>query len=169
MCLEENLALVDQYVAESDEYVRSIQDDFMKTRFTGFLSVNAVTIYELCIKSILVEFSHRKDPTFGFYIARQYERMNGRIRLADLVDLAGKFGSSYKDRFKEILANCEQEKLESERASVRQAYTQLVDWRHEFAHKGSIPTNATYDEAKKNYCLGKEVIRSFGMAMSGVD
>jgi hypothetical protein len=52
--------LADDYLAHLDAVIVQITDPFIKSRYTGFLAVSAVTVYELAIKSIFIDFAHRK-------------------------------------------------------------------------------------------------------------
>ena len=162
---ERHYALVDDYIDHTDGYVQSITDAFIKTRFTGFLSVNAVTVYELCIKEIFVEFAVRKHAVFGQYVTNKFSRLNGRIKVSDLVDMAKVFGDKYSDRLRRNLDHEEDKILKSDSASILSSYGNIIVWRHGFAHRGELPGNATYGEAKQSYLLGKNVIAVLDKSM----
>jgi hypothetical protein len=45
------------------------------------------------------------------------------------------------------------------------SYGNIITWRNQFAHEGIIPTTATYDEVKKAYHIGKNIIDCLAVAM----
>ena len=150
--------LADDYIRHSDAYISALTDDFIKSRYSGFLAVSAVTVYELCISDICINFARRKHKVFGTFVAAKFERLNGRIRLGDVRNHLDSFGDKYRKRFDRKLGVIERKSLSDGKGSVEQAYTNILVWRHTFAHEGRPPTNATYDEVKSSYELGKKVI-----------
>ena len=53
-------------------------------KFTGAISVSAVTSYELAIKEILIDYASSKHHLFGGFIQNYLSRLNGRIKIPDL-------------------------------------------------------------------------------------
>lgn len=45
------------------------------------------------------------------------------------------------------------------------AYGNIILWRNQFAHEGIIPATPTYEEVKKAYHLGKNIIDCLALAM----
>ncbi len=162
---EKHFALVDEYIHHTDDYISTISDGFIKSRFTGFLSVNAVTVYELCIKEIFIEFSEKKHNVFGQFVHNYFSRLNGRIKIKDLKIMTAKFGDKYSVRFDRLLDLNETESLKNRNGSIKSSYGNIIEWRHQFAHQGEMPSNATYEEAKQSYTLGKEVIVTLERSM----
>jgi hypothetical protein len=76
-----------------------------------------------------------------------------------------KFGEKYQRRFDSILDRIEKEKLRSGDGSVKSSYGNILTWRHSFVHGGIIPINATYEEAKRSYDLGKEIMHCLNDAL----
>ncbi|MFK5892977.1 MAG: HEPN domain-containing protein [Pseudomonadota bacterium] len=155
---EKHFVLVDDYIQYTEEYVSSITDGFIKSRFTGFLSVNAVTVFELCIKEIFINFSEKKNNVFGCFVENHFQKLNGRIKISDIKSLANKFGDKYSLKFDKLLCEAERKSLNNREGSIKSSYGNIIEWRHQFAHKGIMPVNATYEEAKNSYVLGKTVI-----------
>jgi RiboL-PSP-HEPN len=155
----QHFQLADDYLNHLDQVINGIADPFIKTRYTGFLAVTSVTVYELAIKDIFIDFAKNKHKVLGSFTSAYFDRINGRIKV-DVIqkDYVTKFGEKYVKRFKKRLERREKEVLQAEGASMRGAYANLITWRNDFAHEGRIPLNATYEEVKKSYQLGKHVI-----------
>ncbi len=159
--------LADNYIAHLDTVIGSITDPFIKSRYTGFLAVSAVTVYELAIKTVFVEFAEKKHKVLGNFTNAYFERINGRIKTHDLKNrYVAKFGDKYLKRFKSKLEKKERDILRSEGSSIKASYGNIITWRNEFAHEGKIPSTPTYEEVRKSYMPGKYVIECLADSMS---
>ena len=157
----------DQCIAHLDTFVPGLSDPVLRSQYTGFAAVSAVTVFELAVKAIFIEFASKKHSVFGSFTGAHFDRLNGRITLGDLrKQHVPRFGERYSKRFDRLLKECEDRELRSTRASVKSSYGNLVTWRHEFAHEGRVPTHATFDEVRKSYELGKKVIECLALAMT---
>lgn len=166
MNYEQHFKLVDDYLAHLDQVLQGTTDSFVRSRYTGMLAVGATTVYELAIKTILIEFARKKHVVFGSFVERHFARLNGRIMLKDLnEEHLKRFGGQYGDRFKKKLEKVEGTRLRAGDGSVKSSYGNIITWRNEFAHEGRVTSNATYEEAKRAYELGKEVVRCLADAM----
>ena len=162
----DHFQLADNYIAHLDTVIGSITDPFIKSRYTGFLAVMAVTVYELAIKTIFIEFAGKKHKILENFANEYFYRINGKIKTSVVKEeYVSKFGEKYVNKFDAKLKEKEKEILRSEGASVLTSYGNIITWRNDFAHKGIIPSNATYDEVKKAYYLGKNVIDCLATAM----
>lgn len=151
--------LADDVISHLDTVMSSLADPWISTRYTGFLSVTAVTVFELAIKDIFREFARKKHPVFGKYADSQFNRINGRIKNDNLKnDYIKAFGEKYLKRYKKKIDEIENDALRNEGVSVKAAYANLINWRNDFAHEGVIPSTATYQEVVKSYELGKRII-----------
>lgn len=158
--------LADDYIAHLDAVMGSISDPFIKSRYVGFLSVSAVTVYELAIKTIFAEFAEKKHKVLRNFTLAYFERINGRIKTKVIKeDYVAKYGNKYVKQFEKYLKIKETEILRAEGASISAAYGNIVTWRNQFAHEGTVPTTATYEEVKKAYYLGKHIIDCLAAAM----
>lgn len=154
----------DDLVSHLQPFVSSIPDEALKSKYAGFLAVNAVTVYELAIKDIFKEFSNKKNPVFGFFTEKYFNQINGRIILKDLKNQHIKsFGDKYLDKFEKKLIVREKVILSSIGKDVRSSYSNLIICRHKYVHAGA-PT-LTFSEVVDNYKVGKEVIHSLYEAM----
>ena len=134
-------------------------------QYSGFGAGRGWSGYELGIRTIFLEFASKKNKVLGQFVEAHFERLNGRIKLANLKDdYVRRFGPSYVKRFIKLLDVEEANVLRASGASMRSSYGNLIEWRHEFAHKGSV-TNATFAEVVASYALGKKLIGCLAAAM----
>lgn len=154
----------DNIIAHLNPFVNTISDTAIKASYAGFLSVSAVTVYELAIKDIFIEFAQKKNNVFGAFVEKHFSNLNGRIKLQDLkgqhIQL---FGNKYLTKFEKKLQAREQVIFTTLRKNVRTDYTNLIICRHKFVHGGS-PT-LTFQEVLDSYNIGKDVIHSLYEAM----
>lgn len=166
MSYTDRFKIADDMIKHLDSVVHTITDPFISLRYTGFVAVAAVTVYELAIKDILVDFAKKKHKVFGTFAQNRFDRLNGRIKLDSLYrEHVHQFGDKYLKRFKKRLLLIETQFLRQNRVSVKNAYNNIISWRHEFVHQGQI-TNATYTDVVDAYSLGKEVITCLAQTMN---
>jgi hypothetical protein len=156
----------DDLILHLDQVVPTIADPVLRTQYVGFLCVSVVTVFELCIKDVLVDFAHKKNRNFGAYCANAFERMNGRVSLKDLRDMhVKKFGEKYVSKFATKLDAIELLTLKQKGLSLKASYGNVIVWRNKFAHEGVLPANANYVETAKGYAAGREIIACLARAM----
>lgn len=164
MAYQDRFISTDALIAHLNPIVSLITDAAIKSNYAGFLSVSAITVYELAIKDIFIEFSTKKNMVFGSFIEKHFAAINGRIKLEDLKGQHIKsFGPKYLDKFDKKLQAREQVILRLSGKNVRSSYANLILCRHKFVHAGN-PT-LTFEEVLDNYQIGKEVIHSIYEAM----
>lgn len=127
-------------------------------KFTGALSVSAVTSFELAIKDILIEYATNKHQVFGCYIRQHLSRLNGKIKINDLKDELKKFNPILADNFEFEIANVERIHF-----GLRSSYQNLIQNRHTYVHANRI--NLTYEECVTNYQIGKKIIEALAAVM----
>lgn len=136
-------------------------------QYTGFAAVSAVTVYELAIKEVCTEFGRKKHKGFGHFVESHFRRLNGRISLNDIrTETLPRFGEKYLKRFNSLLEAEERSYLVANHASIKSSYGNLVTWRNNFAHQGTIPNNATFHEVQRSYESGKKVIDCLALALT---
>lgn len=136
------------------------------SRYTGFVAVSAVTVYELSIKTIISDFAVARHHLLAAFVDRYFERINGRVRIESIKkDYLSKFGDWYVDRFKRHLRSCSRKILLRERRDLSSSYENVVTWRNEFAHEGRLPATATFEEVRDAYSTGKGVIHCVSAAL----
>lgn len=167
MAYNDHFQLADDVVTHLQPMVAGINDQFLVTRYVGFLSVCATTVYELAIKEIFINFATAKHNTFGSFTEKHFSRLNGRIRLPDLRgEHIARFGDKYRKRFDRELDRLESQSLLNQGVSVKSRYGNVITCRHDFAHAGSIPQTMTFSEIIDSYESGKDVIHCLARCMT---
>ena len=105
-------------------------------KFTGAISVSAVTSYELAIKEILIDYAHSKHNLFGCFVQNYLSRLNGRIEISDLKKEIKKIDNA-------LAANWEEKITEVERVRI----------------------NLDYDECINDFNIGKKIIEALRSVM----
>jgi len=154
----------DDLLAHLTTVMPSITDSAIKANYAGFLSVSAVTVYELAIKDIFIDFSSKKHNSFGTFTGNHFGKINGRIKLNDLRNEHVKaFGDKYLNKFISYLDTKENSILSAGGESIKASYGNLITCRHQYVHQGS-PT-LTFPEIQRFFHLGKDVIECLDRAM----
>ncbi|HEC12562.1 MAG TPA: hypothetical protein ENI80_04830 [Acidiferrobacteraceae bacterium] len=149
----------DDVVNHLTSIVPTIADSLLKAKYVGFISVVAVTVYEMAIKDIFIEFANKKHKVLGNFTESYFDRINGRIKLVIIKDeYIKRFGIKYKTRFQRKLDERAKSYLQANHRDIVNSYSNLITWRNDFAHKGTVNIMATYEEVVQAYEDGKEVI-----------
>jgi len=146
----------DSFIEHLSTVVQDTGDNYLASRYVGFIAVASITIYEITVKKLLKDFAKDRDPMLGNFAAITFDRINAQIKRDDIVRYLKYFGDDYANRFKELV-NQKEDELARE-GSLKASYANLLTWRHEFVHAGNLPNQATFEEAVKSYKLGKEVV-----------
>jgi hypothetical protein len=158
MTYSKHFQLVDDVSTHFDAAVNSA-GAFLQSRYVGFYAVAAAAVLELALKEVVVDFARHHHSLFGDYLASRYEKINGRIRLGNITDDHLKpFGTTFQDRFRELLKEADQLSIRESGYSVRLSYEALLICRHQFSHAGSIPETTSYADIKKGFDAGKIVM-----------
>lgn len=144
----------------------TINDPLLKAKYIGFVSIAAVTVYELAIKSIFLEFSKNENKVLNCFTEKYFKRINGRIKINVIHDdYLTKFGDNYLVSFKQEVEKTRINFLKTHKRDFLAAYQNLIEWRHQFAHQGAINTTATFEEVTQAYEDGKSVIECLAFVM----
>jgi hypothetical protein len=166
MAYSDHFRLADDLIAHLTPTVGTIQDPFLQSRYTGFVAVAAVSVYELAVKEIFCSFGEAKHKVLGAFARSFFDRLNGRIQYKHIhEDYVSRFGGKYSKKFKSEVDLCERKFLESHRKSILSCYNNIIVWRNSFAHEGRLPPHATYLDAIESYELGKQVIECLALSM----
>jgi RiboL-PSP-HEPN len=166
MAHADHFKLADDLIAHLNPHVAALANPFLASRYTGFVSVAALTVYEPAIKEIFCSFGDTKHAVLGNFTRRYFDRINGRVKYRILhEEYVACFGERYVRRFKDKIQTREKQSLTTRRKSVLTSYDNIITWRNQFAHEGQLPTSATYTEAVEAYELGKEVIECLASSM----
>lgn len=156
----------DDIIAHLDTFVPA-SPHLLQAKYIGFVTVSAATVYELAVKEIFIDFAQRKHKVLGNFTENFFYRINGRIKIADLRnDYIKKFGQKYLTKFDKIITKEKTIYFQSNQRMFDTAYSNLITWRHDFAHEGRINAMSTYQETVQSYKDGKEVIRCLALTMS---
>jgi hypothetical protein len=167
MPYDTHFKLADDLILHLDPVLAGLNDAFIESRYTGFLAVSAVTVLELAMRTIFLDFSAAKHVVLGNFCSRYFHRINGRITLHNIeVDYLPNFGSKYTQRFHRRLDKLERDRLRAAGVSLKSSYGNLITWRNGFAHQGDVPPNASYAEVKRSYECGKEIMQCLASCMS---
>jgi len=166
MAYTDHYNITDDIITHLNTVVPGITDPFLTSRYTGLVAISAVTVYELAIKEIFIDFAQKKHNVFGTFTEGHFNRINGRIKNKDIKDdYIKKFGEKYLRRYTRKLNEVETRILTVQRVSLKNSYANLLNWRNEFAHGGNMPTHATFNEVVSSYQLGKELIKCIAESM----
>ena len=162
-----NFKHADDLVAHLNLVIPTIADPLLQSKYIGFVSVSAVTVYELAVKEIFITFATKKHKVLGNFTGAYFDRINGRIKIKDIrSEYISKFGSKYEKRFLRIIEHRSDEILSTAKRDIRSAYNNLITWRNDFAHEGKLNITATYAEVIQSYEDGKEVIHCLAQTMT---
>ena len=139
----------DSYMKHVAKAIQDLNDDAISTRYVGFVAITAVTTYEIAIKKILIEFAHKTNSTLGNFASKHFEKLNARIDRDEIGQYLSYFGDSYKEDFKNAIDSAEAQKANE--GSIKASFSNLLTWRHEFVHAGTLPNQATFKEAITAY------------------
>jgi hypothetical protein len=145
----DHFTLVENYLAHVDPVMAGIADPFEEARYTGFIATSAVTAYEMAIKDIFYAFADKKHSVLGAVTRARFLRLNGKIKLEDLKkEHINMFGGKYLHRFTVNLEKTENDYVVSHSKSPKSAYNNVIVWRNQFVHEGTLPNTTNYAEIK---------------------
>ena len=166
MAYHHHFKLADDLVLHLDSVFAGLRDPFLESRYTGFVAVSAVTVLELSLKTIFLEFAAAKHKVLDAFCRSFFERINGRISFENInKDYLPRFGDKYRDRFKKKLDRREELELRTAGTSMKSYYGNLIVWRNNFAHEGTLPATATYRDVKIAYGYGKDIMQLLSESM----
>lgn len=167
MTYKAHFSHADEVIQHLNSILPSVNDPMLKAKYVGFVSVAAVTVYELAIKSIFLEFSKNENKVLNCFTEKYFERINGRIKIKIIQDdYLTKFGDIYLNSFNQEIENSKTNFLKLNKRDFQAAYKNLIEWRHQFAHQGAINTTATFEEVVQAYEDGKSVIECLAKVMN---
>ncbi|MUZ72875.1 hypothetical protein GOZ90_09285 [Agrobacterium vitis] len=159
---------IDDLIFEINSLVpdNSYQATQFRADLAGLLVVAIAATYETCVKEILYGYANQQHIAFGEYARRSYEKINSKIKVSDLTNYCKIFDPTIKTRFQERLKSKKTALLERSGIDIARSYQQILDWRHDFAHKAN--RNTTIEEAAKTHRIGKRIIYIFDDAFNKI-
>ena len=157
----------DDVIAHLNTIVPTLPDPLLQAKYVGFVAVVAVTVYELALKEIFIEFGRKKHKVFGTFTEAYFDRINGRIKFRAIKDdYISRFGEKYLSRFRRKVEGSTRLYLRNHGRDITSSYGNIITWRNNFAHEGETRTTATYTEAVQTYEDGKEILRCLAETMT---
>lgn len=167
MAYSDHFLHADDVVGYLNIIVPTITYPLLTAKYVGFVSIAAVTVYELAVKDIFIDFASRKHKLLGNFTEAYFDRINGRIKLQIIIDdYIGKFGRKYQIRFRKNFEKKSKEYFQQNHRDIKSSYSNLITWRNDFAHEGRINSTTTYSEVIQAYEDGKEVIHCLASSMT---
>lgn len=156
----------DEIIEHLTPLVIGAKNPLLEAKYTGFLTVAAVTTYELAVKSIFISFAQSKHKVLGSFTESHFNRINGRIKIENIRnDYVRKFGDKYLKKFNNNLKKTGSLYLRNNQREITSSYDNLITWRNDFAHEGRIRAKSTFAEATRAYNDGKKVIECLAESM----
>ena len=138
--------------------------DTFRAELAGLLVVSMAASYENCVKEVLSLYAERRHLDFHYFIDKNYERLNSRVKVSDLNRYCKLFGDQIHHSFKTNLRS-RREKIDARMSkNIKTCYEQILDWRHDYAHSAVL--NTTIEEASEFHMYGKRVIYAFADAFA---
>ncbi len=109
-----------------------------------------------------MSFASRHHSQFGTFAQNHFHKLNSRVSLSDLYGYARTFDNAIHQRFGQIVDARRTKILNRIGKDITKSYSQILSWRHDFAHAGI--RNTTVEEALMTHRLAKRVVHSFGDA-----
>lgn len=161
-----NFQHADDIVAHLNTVIPTVKAPLLSAKYVGFVAVASVTVYEVAIKEIFIKFAKDKHKVLGAFTESHFNRINGKISI-DVIkkDYIKRFGPKYLEKFEKKLNSTTKAYLLANGRDIKNSYSNLITWRNDFAHAGSINATATYAEVVQAYEDGKEVIRCLAETM----
>lgn len=165
--LDSHLARVDRLINEIELFIP--EGTHGTTRFrgdlAGLLVVAIASAYESCVKEVLISHASSKHGDFEYFVTRHYSKLNSKIGKDDLIKYTKLFSPKVHDDFKLLLLKRGQAIESRTGMSITAKYSQILSWRHDFAHAGL--QNTTVSEAAKFHRFAKRVLYCFDDAFCG--
>lgn len=160
MAYYDHFKITDDLILHINSFIKTVSDPFIVSRYIGFVSVASVTVYELAIKEIFIEFGYKKHRVLGNFSQAFFERINGRIKIKSIKeDYIKKYGDKYVIKFSHKAKKAEEYALRNMGVSPISSYSNIIEWRNQFAHEGTSPSTVTFQEIVDSYNYGKEIIK----------
>lgn len=155
---------IETMVREIEAFVpnNSVNATAFRADLAGLLVVSIAASYESCVKDILVTYAAKHHSAFERFTINNYRKINSRISVSDLHSYASLFDDQVSVKFKRILSKKKEKISLRIRGNIESSYTQILNWRHAFAHAGI--RNTTIEEAIRTHRLAKRVLYSFDEA-----
>lgn len=155
----------DDVIRHTRQIASTLSPDLLQ-KYTGLVCLSSVCAFEQAVCNIWLSFCEKHNAAFGNYMSSKFSKINARIKIDDIVgDFLTPIGGNAKECFKSLIDQEEEILLKVDHFSLKVQYANLIMWRHEFVHQGSIPYTASFEDAAVSYQIGKSVICCFHAAL----
>lgn len=140
----------------------------LRNEIAGMFAVTIAASYEGIVKETLIEYAGRCHPKYRDHVARDFERLNARISLANLKEYSRRFGLSEwighgvkknSTTFHRLLEQRRSVVERRFRTDLFASYENIFEWRNAYAHERT--TSATFADVYNAHRVAKYVISSF--------
>ena len=150
---------IDTYVPESVVGTEAFRSDL-----AGLLCVTIAAAYENSAKDSMIRCAATRHLDFEFFVSKNFDRLNSRVRVHDLKKYASLFSQDGGSSFSLALKQRKARILGSSRVNCEASFEQLLDWRHGYAHSGQL--NTTISEVVKSHRAAKHILYAFEQALN---
>ena len=152
---------IDVLAREMQEHLplslKGVED--LRADLAGLLVVTIIASYESCVKETLVSYAFKQSDKFSEYVERRYNKLNSKIAINDLSRYCTDFAPNSQIKFKNNFKRRKDRVNNFLGQNIERKYEQLLEWRHDFAHKAV--RNTTIEEAIDFHRYAKHVLFSF--------
>jgi RiboL-PSP-HEPN len=145
-----------------------IATDSFRADLAGFLAVAFAAAFEESIKEIFISFAKQQHTILHKMVETKFDRINGRIKI-DVIksDYLLPFGEEFRDAFASELNRQEKEVLRAEGQSIISCYTNIIDWRHAFAH--ALERRTTLEGVQASYTIAKKIVEILHISLNNAN
>jgi hypothetical protein len=140
----------------------------LRNELAGMFAVTIAASYEGIIKETLISYASNFHTKYQNHVEKDFEKLNARITLADLISYSRRFGltpwTGHKVKknyttFHKVLFEKRDVVERRFRADLFRSYENIFMWRNSYAHERT--TTATFSDVFEAHRVGQYVIRSF--------
>lgn len=168
--LQENLRHIRRLARDIDGKLSgtSSSEQLLRNEIAGMFAVTIAASYEGIVKDTLVEYAARFHPKYRDHIEKDFERLNAKISVPDLISYSRRFGLSEwtgkgvkknSTTFHKVLQERKVVVERRFRADLLTSYENIFAWRNAYAHERS--TTATFSDVYNAHRVAQFVIRAF--------
>jgi RiboL-PSP-HEPN len=134
-----------------------VATDSFRADLAGFLAVAYAAAFEESVKEIFVSFAQQQHTILHKMVLTKFDRINGKIRIEVIKsEYLLPFGEQFRDAFSTELQREEKQMLITEGQSITTCYTDIINWRHAFAH--ALERQTTLEAVQASYSVAKKVV-----------
>ena len=168
--LQDNLLHIRSLARDIDRKLSgtSSSEQLLRNEIAGMFAVTIAASYEGIVKDTLVEYAARFHPKYRDHIEKDFDRLNAKIAVPDLISYSRRFGltewtgkgaKKNSTTFHKILQDRKAVVEKRFRIDLITSYENIFAWRNAYAHERS--TSATFRDVYNAHRVAQFVIRAF--------